>query len=118
MRLKSLLLCIHLTSAFMMKRSTRPGALAISGKRSKTTDMTDDSHLPASKRQYFLMKNEPESYSVHDLAAEPDLQCEWEGVRNYVARNTIRSMRVGDEAFFYHSNAKKVGLPSAVCSMF
>merc|ERR1712226_882839 len=35
---------------------------------------------------------------------------EWDGVRNYVARNNMRSMKVGDKAFFYHSNAKPSGI--------
>ncbi len=55
---------------------------------------------------YWLMKTEPESYSIHDLAAEPDQTTYWDGVRNYQARNFMRSMKVGDRVLFYHSNAK------------
>ncbi len=54
--------------------------------------------------QYWLMKSEPNVYSVDDLAAEPGRTAFWEGVRNYQARNFLRSMRKGDLAFFYHSN--------------
>ncbi len=54
---------------------------------------------------YWLMKTEPESYSIHDLAAEPDKTTFWDGVRNYQARNFMRSMKVGDRVLFYHSNA-------------
>ena len=54
---------------------------------------------------YWLMKTEPESYSIHNLAAEPDQSTFWDGVRNYQARNFMRSMKVGDRVLFYHSNA-------------
>lgn len=54
---------------------------------------------------YWLMKSEPESFSITDLA---QVQVEpWDGVRNYQARNMMRDqMQVGDLAFFYHSNCK------------
>ena len=42
------------------------------------------------QQQYFLLKSEPETYSISDLAGEADQSCIWEGVRNYVARNFIR----------------------------
>lgn len=52
---------------------------------------------------YFLLKSEPNCYSIDDLAR--DGQTSWTGVRNYQARNTLRdSMQVGDLCFFYHSN--------------
>jgi len=54
---------------------------------------------------FWLMKTEPESYSIHRLAAEPDQTTYWDGVRNYQARNFMRSMKVGDRVLFYHSNA-------------
>jgi predicted RNA-binding protein with PUA-like domain len=53
-------------------------------------------------RQYWLMKSEPEAYSWDDLVAEGEGT--WDGVRNHRAANNLRAMRVGDEAFFYHSN--------------
>jgi predicted RNA-binding protein with PUA-like domain len=56
--------------------------------------------------QYWLVKTEPESYSIDDLAAEPKKTTFWSGVRNYQARNFMRdSMRRGDQVLFYHSNA-------------
>lgn len=59
--------------------------------------------------QYWLMKCEPEVYSISDL--ERDKRTGWEGVRNYQARNTLRdSMKEGDLAFFYHSNAEPSGI--------
>ena len=53
-------------------------------------------------RQYWLMKSEPDAYSWDDLVAEGEGT--WDGVRNHRAANNLRAMRVGDEAFFYHSN--------------
>jgi predicted RNA-binding protein with PUA-like domain len=57
---------------------------------------------------YWLMKSEPDVYSISDLAQEQDTI--WDGVRNYQARNFLRSMEPGDLAFFYHSNAKPPGI--------
>src|SRR5690625_6555455 len=58
-----------------------------------------------SKKQYWLMKSEPNDYSIDDL--ERDDVEPWDGVRNYEARNMMRDqMKVGDRAFFYRSNVK------------
>ena len=58
---------------------------------------------------YWLMKSEPDAFSLDDLEAvarEP-----WDGVRNYQARNMMRDqMQVGDRVFFYHSNCKVPGI--------
>ena len=56
----------------------------------------------------WLMKTEPSTYGIDDLAR--DGQTCWEGVRNYQARNFMRDdMRAGDRVIFYHSNAKPAG---------
>ena len=55
--------------------------------------------------QYWLFKSEPTSFSIQDLAQSLDQRTCWEGVRNYQARNFLKSMNVGDRGFFYHSNA-------------
>ena len=55
--------------------------------------------------QYWLFKSEPTSFSIQDLAQSHDQTTCWEGVRNYQARNFLKSMKVGDRGFFYHSNA-------------
>ena len=55
--------------------------------------------------QYWLLKSEPTSFSIQDLANTPGQATCWEGVRNYQARNFLKSMKVGDLGFFYHSNA-------------
>lgn len=57
---------------------------------------------------YWLMKSEPDVYSIADL--ERDRTELWDGVRNYQARNFLTSMVVGDQAFFYHSNTKPPGI--------
>lgn len=53
-------------------------------------------------KSYWLMKSEPDVYGWDDLVAEGEGT--WDGVRNYRARNNLMAMKVGDEAFFYHSN--------------
>jgi predicted RNA-binding protein with PUA-like domain len=58
---------------------------------------------------YWLMKSEVTDYSISDL--EKDGRTDWTGVRNYQARNFMRdSMKPGDLAFFYHSNAEPSGI--------
>ena len=53
---------------------------------------------------YWLMKSEPNEFSIDDLKAQPKKTEPWDGVRNYQARNMMRDqMRVGDQALFYHS---------------
>jgi predicted RNA-binding protein with PUA-like domain len=56
------------------------------------------------------MKSEPESFSIDDLQRRPRQIEPWDGVRNYQARNFMRQMRVGDHAFFYHSNCDEPGI--------
>ena len=51
---------------------------------------------------YWLIKSEPAKYSWDQFVK--DKQTFWDGVRNYAARNNLRSMKKGDEVFFYHSN--------------
>jgi predicted RNA-binding protein with PUA-like domain len=53
-------------------------------------------------KQYWLMKSEPDVYGWDDLVAENEGT--WDGVRNHTAAINLRAMKVGDEAFFYHSN--------------
>jgi predicted RNA-binding protein with PUA-like domain len=60
---------------------------------------------------YWLMKSEPDEFSIDDLAAAPGRSTPWFGVRNYTARNFMRdAMRVGDRAFFYHSSCPEPGI--------
>jgi predicted RNA-binding protein with PUA-like domain len=64
--------------------------------------------------QYWLMKSEPDVFSIDDLAAAPRRTTGWDGVRNYQARNFIRAMARGDQAFFYHSNCAEPGIAGLV----
>jgi predicted RNA-binding protein with PUA-like domain len=60
---------------------------------------------------YWLMKSEPNSFGIDDLARRPDRTEPWDGVRNYQARNMLRDqMRRGDPVFFYHSNCDVPGI--------
>jgi predicted RNA-binding protein with PUA-like domain len=57
---------------------------------------------------YWLMKSEPDELSIHDLQRLE--QARWDGVRNYQARNFVRSMQPGDLFFFYHSSCPEPGI--------
>ena len=54
------------------------------------------------------MKSEPDAYSIDNLRKEKFTI--WDGIRNYQARNFMRSMEIGDKVFFYHSNCKPPGI--------
>ncbi|MFC5384895.1 EVE domain-containing protein [Aquamicrobium segne] len=53
---------------------------------------------------YWLFKSEPFAFSFDELKAKGAKGEEWDGVRNYAARNNMRAMQIGDLGFFYHSN--------------
>ena len=53
---------------------------------------------------YWLFKSEPFKFSWEMLKAKGAAGQEWDGVRNYAARNNMRAMQIGDKGFFYHSN--------------
>jgi predicted RNA-binding protein with PUA-like domain len=60
---------------------------------------------------YWLMKSEPEAFSIADLYNKPNRTEPWDGVRNYQARNMMRDMmKLGDLVFFYHSNCVEPGI--------
>lgn len=67
--------------------------------------------------RYWLFKSEPSTWGWDDQTAKGDAGEEWDGVRNYQARNFMREMTVGDLGFFYHSQKEKavVGIVS-VCA--
>ncbi|EPE02609.1 at dna binding protein [Ophiostoma piceae UAMH 11346] len=85
---------------------------------STTPTKSTESAEPASARQYWLLKAEPETrlengidvrFSIDDLRSKTEPE-PWDGIRNYGARNNLRAMRKGDLAFFYHSNTKVPGI--------
>jgi predicted RNA-binding protein with PUA-like domain len=57
---------------------------------------------------YWMLRSEPDAYSWDDLVR--DGATEWNGVRNYTARNFLKEMQVGDQAIFYHSNIQKAAV--------
>ncbi len=65
--------------------------------------------------QYWLLKSEPETFSIDDLAAAAGKTSCWDGVRNYQVRNFMRdTMRASDQAFFYHSSCAVPGIAGIV----
>ena len=69
--------------------------------------------------KYWLLKTEPETFSLEDLKSRS--RAVWDGVRNYTARNNLRSMGAGDLAFIYHSSTKEpavVGVGEVVGKAF
>lgn len=60
---------------------------------------------------YWLMKSEPNEFSIDALHSMPEQTEHWDGVRNYQARNMMRDeMKIGDRVFFYHSNCEEPGI--------
>ena len=68
--------------------------------------------------QYWLFKSEPNTWSWDDQVAKGDAGEEWDGVRNYQARNFMRQMEIGDRGFFYHSMKEKsvVGIVEVIAT--
>jgi predicted RNA-binding protein with PUA-like domain len=71
---------------------------------------------PSGERmRYWLMKSEPDEFSIDDLVRARGQRTPWFGVRNYQARNYMRDeMKVGDRAFFYHSSCPEPGVAGIV----
>ena len=57
--------------------------------------------------QYWLFKSEPDAFSFDRLKTKGKVGQEWDGVRNYTARNNMRAMKIGDLGFFYHTGEDK-----------
>jgi predicted RNA-binding protein with PUA-like domain len=88
-----------------------------------TPGSNPDNHNQEPAPRYWLMKSEPESrivngtdvkFGIDDLLACEGCTACWDGVRNYQARNFMKDMRLGDKAFFYHSNCKDPGIAGLV----
>ncbi|XP_074647150.1 thymocyte nuclear protein 1-like [Tubulanus polymorphus] len=93
------------------KTSVEKPASSAAAAANKSTESVSYSH--------WLIKSEPESrlekgidvkFGIEDLKNEPEQTACWDGVRNYQARNFMRLMKVGQRAFFYHSNCKPPGV--------
>ncbi|XP_068742684.1 thymocyte nuclear protein 1-like [Montipora capricornis] len=95
-------------------------------KQESQSTNTKNTKTPKQQAQYtrWLMKSEPESrfekgvdvkFGIEDLKSEPNQTACWDGVRNYQARNFMRDqMKIGQLAFFYHSNCKDPGVAGVV----
>jgi predicted RNA-binding protein with PUA-like domain len=65
--------------------------------------------------RYWLMKSEPSTFGIDDLAAAPGRTTSWEGVRNFQARNMLRDdFKARDLAFFYHSSCPEPGVAGII----
>ncbi len=71
-------------------------------------------------KNYWLMKSEPDVWSIQEQQKAGNKGTAWDGVRNYQARNNLTKMKVGDLCFFYHSNVGKeiVGIVEVIKSSF
>ncbi|XP_062817419.1 thymocyte nuclear protein 1 isoform X1 [Anolis carolinensis] len=108
------------------KAETPKKRYASSSAKGMTKVLASEKDKPeGSKKTYshWLMKSEPESrfekgvdvkFGIEDLKAQPNQTACWDGVRNYQARNFLKDMKVGQEAFFYHSNCKEPGIAGIV----
>ena len=72
------------------------------------------------KKQYWLLKSEPDVWSIDQQKKSGDKGADWDGVRNYQAANSLKKMQKGDLCFFYHSNIGKeiVGIVEVIKSAF
>ena len=72
------------------------------------------------KKQYWLMKSEPDVWSLEQQEKAGTKGATWDGVRNYQAANNLKAMKVGDLCFFYHSNIGKeiVGIVKVIKEAF
>ena len=70
--------------------------------------------------QYWLMKSEPDVWSISQQKKAGTKGVAWDGVRNYQARNNLKKMKLGDHCFFYHSNIGKeiVGIVKVIKKAF
>ena len=67
--------------------------------------------------KYWLMKSEPDVFSIDDLVKSKNKTTYWDGVRNYQARNYMRDeMKIGDQVIFYHSNSEPPGA-AGICEV-
>src|SRR6185436_12189079 len=61
-------------------------------------------------KQHWLMKTEPDTFSIQDLQKRPGQTEPWNGVRGFPARNNMKAMSEGDDVLFYHSSCKPPGV--------
>jgi predicted RNA-binding protein with PUA-like domain len=64
----------------------------------------------SASHRYWLVKSEPDCFSINDLAASPRQTTGWDGVRNYQARNFMKAMQIGERVLFYHSSTGPIAV--------
>eukprot|EP00123_Amoebidium_parasiticum_P013786 comp22149_c0_seq1/m.32444 comp22149_c0_seq1/g.32444 ORF comp22149_c0_seq1/g.32444 comp22149_c0_seq1/m.32444 type:complete len:281 (-) comp22149_c0_seq1:173-1015(-) len=105
------------------KKGGRKPAQKKPKKEESTAEEVSEPVAASSTDRYFLMKSEPDSHIINgqqlamsfdDLRAKPNQTSHWDGVRNYQARNIMKEMKLGDQAFFYHSSCKEPGIAGIV----
>lgn len=91
--------------------AAKPASRTAKKPSAKTKPAAKPIGAPPARREgeplYWLFKSEPDVFSWDDLVAKGEAGEEWDGVRNYLARNNMRAMALGDLGFYYHSNAGK-----------
>ena len=72
------------------------------------------------KKFYWLLKTEPEEWSWNDQLMSGKKVAEWNGVRNFQAAKNLKSMKIGDKCFFYHTGKQKciVGIVKVIKEAF
>ncbi|KAF4701477.1 Thymocyte nuclear protein 1, partial [Perkinsus olseni] len=121
----ALLQCIGIVMAGKRKRGSEeaPSSPVAPTRARKVAVKKGGKTAPREGEMFYLFKSEPESrfekgmdmkFSIDDLIASENGTAEWDGVRNYQARNLMREMKVGDRGFFYHSNCKPPGIVGIV----
>src|SRR5215831_13102701 len=94
----------------MLEVSTFANPFSFSHRQLRTKEEADGHQM-----RYWLMKSEPDEFSIDDLVRAKNQTTPWFGVRNYQARNFMRDeMKLGDRAFFYHSSCPEPGIAGIV----
>lgn len=94
----------------MKKKAKRRAAKKPAPKRAKKAAPIPPPRRRPGERLFWLMKSEPSVFSIEHLKAKPGSISQWDGVRNYQARNSMMQMKVGDGVLFYHSSDEPVGV--------
>lgn len=89
------------------KQTRKSSVNSVNSKIKNVDKVTYTKHLFKSESESRVVNGHEMKYSIDDLIKEDNATCEWDGVRNYEARNCMKDMKLGDLAFFYHSNTKK-----------
>ncbi|KAF9311121.1 hypothetical protein BG003_007738 [Podila horticola] len=94
-----------------VKGTTATAQKAPKSEEKKDASTSSDPNEEGPRTSVWLMKSEPDTFSVDALINSPDSTSHWDGVRNHEAKNLMKNqMKVGDRVLFYHSNTKEPGI--------